>query len=206
MNFLEFSKLFANQVVLDIRNAENYFGRIDRRRLFEWQKKGYITKVVSNHYILGQKSLDDNDLKIIANQIYQPSYVSLQSALAFYRFIPEAVFQITCITTRRNQNFDTQAGAFHYRKVKLNIFWGYSVFKQSNGSFFMADPQKALLDYLYFLPYADQKNVLAEVRFNQEELLAVLDMEKLKTYLQLFQSRKLVKALFLLKEMGYVKP
>jgi predicted transcriptional regulator of viral defense system len=205
MNYFAFSQLFEKQIVVDIRNAELLLGKIDRRRLYEWQQKGYIQKIVNNFYIRKNADIAVDELKIIANQIYQPSYVSLHSALSFYNFIPEAVFQVTSVTTRRNQSIETCIGHFSYRTVKQELFFGYDVMSVNSGSYFLADPQKALLDYLYFLPHADNRKVLEAVRFNALEMKETIDGATLKSYLELFRSPKISRAINVLRKMEYVE-
>jgi predicted transcriptional regulator of viral defense system len=205
MNFVDFTKIFGNHRIIDIRNVVNYFDNLDRRRLYEWQAKRHIIKITNNFYIFAGKPVDDLALKEIASQIYQPSYIGLQSALTYYRFIPEAVFQITNITTRRNKTIRTPVGVFHYRAVKPGLFFGYNAVDMENGSFFISDPEKTLLDYLYFLPHADKKDSLEDARFNLEEIRRTIKVEKMKDYLCLFSSRKLHAAVKSLMEMADVE-
>jgi len=56
MNFLEFSKVFGDTRVIDIRNVITRFNGFDRRRLYEWQKRGFLLKVASNFYIHGREA------------------------------------------------------------------------------------------------------------------------------------------------------
>ena len=142
---------------------------------------------------------------MIACQIYQPSYISLESALAYYHFIPEAVFQIICVTTRRNKIITTEIGEFKYRALKPSLFFGYQSIESGNKHFFMADPEKALLDALYFLPNADEKAVLKEMRFNSEEIRRKIDLKKIRNYLRLFSSPKLRRAVKCLTEVTHAE-
>ena len=47
MNFREFTDVFGDDPVIDIRNVKTYFGGLDRRRLYEWQQRGLIVKLVN---------------------------------------------------------------------------------------------------------------------------------------------------------------
>jgi len=87
----------------------------------------------------------------IANQLYQPSYISFEYALAYYGLLPEMPYTITSATSKATRNFTINSQTFSYRSIKKTIFTGYSLIKQNNRSFLMADPQKAYLDYLYFV-------------------------------------------------------
>ena len=205
MNFLRFKKIFDNHSIIDARNIVAYFDHIDRRRLYEWQKKGYIIKVVNNYYVMAGKPVDDQVLKNIACQIYHPSYIGLESALAYYGFIPEAVFQTVGITTRRNKTIRTPIGDFRYCSIQRSLFFGYTAVETGAARFFISDPEKTLLDSLYFLPFSDKKEVLEAMRFNIEEMGRLVDIAKMRNYLKLFSSRKLNKAVRRLMEAMDVK-
>jgi len=201
MNYIEFVRKFENSSVIDIRNVVTCFNGIDRRRLYEWQKKKYIQRVVNNFYVFTGRPIDERNLRIIACRIYQPSYIGLESALAYYNFIPEAVFQTICVTTRRNTIIKTKIGDFRYRSLKPDLFFGYRTIEMEGESFFVADPEKALLDVLYFLPNADEKAVLEEMRFNSQEILRRIDPDRMRKYLSLYGSPKMEKAVKCLMEV-----
>ena len=85
----------------------------------------------------------------IAFLLYQPSYLSLESALAWYGFIPEIVYGYTSVTAKIPRTFENVFGRFIYRHVKSELFWGYVEMKTDHGPFLLAEPEKALLDYFY---------------------------------------------------------
>ncbi len=47
---------------------------------------------------------------LLANHVYGPSYVSMDSALSFYGMIPERVYEISSATTKTSRQFRTPAG------------------------------------------------------------------------------------------------
>jgi hypothetical protein len=61
-------------------------------------------------------------LPLIANHLYGPSYVSLDYALGHYGLIPEAVRQITSVTTRRGKTYDTPLGRFFDERLVLRVY------------------------------------------------------------------------------------
>ena len=201
MTYNNFLKVFGNERVIDIRNVEVFFGGIDRRRLYEWQKRGLIRKLVSNFYAIAGKPVDDQGLRTIACQIYAPSYVGLESALSWYGFIPEAVFQTTCVTARRNRSIRTAAGDFRYRKIAPRLFFGTNVVSRGADHFFISDPEKTLLDHFYFSPRSDDRQALEGMRLNADAIRRTVDMEKIERYLDIFLSRKLKKAVRILGEI-----
>ena len=107
MQYLEFQKSFNNFTVFslaDIRQVEPGFYR---RRLNEWQGKGYLKKVIKGYYIFSGMVLKESVLFEIANRIYNPSYISFEMALAYYGLIPESVYGITSASTRKTSHFRT---------------------------------------------------------------------------------------------------
>ncbi|MFH0762291.1 MAG: hypothetical protein V1925_00145 [Candidatus Omnitrophota bacterium] len=141
------------------RRGQNILNQLSR-----WQSRRLIFKLRRGIFIL-----NENDRKItpsryyLAGQLYAPSYISLESALSFYGLIPESVFDLTCVTTRKTIRFSNCLGRFIYQHIKPVGFSGYKLVKDENGlEFFMAEPEKAVVDFLYFnLPnlkkYARQK-------------------------------------------------
>ena len=87
------------------------------------------------------------DPLVLAPLIYGPSYVSLETALSWYGLIPERVDEITSVTCKRAKLFRTPLGRFSYLPVN-EVAYSYGVGLQSaaGGSFFLAEPEKALCD------------------------------------------------------------
>jgi hypothetical protein len=54
----------------------------------------------------------------LAQRICGPSYISLESALAYWGWIPEGVQAITSVTGGRSMTFDTPVGVFTYTRVR----------------------------------------------------------------------------------------
>ena len=83
----------------------------------------------------------------VAALIYGPSYVSLESALSHHGLIPERVDEITSVTCKRAKRFQTPLGRFTYRPVNESAFsYGVALEDVEGGSFFLAEPEKALCD------------------------------------------------------------
>ncbi|MCL2888870.1 MAG: hypothetical protein FWE65_00425 [Eggerthellaceae bacterium] len=112
--------------------------------------QGLLVRVQKGLYQVSEIiSGTQTDPYLIANHLYGPSYVSLESALQEYGLIPEAVYSIESITLKRSKHFLTQFGAFHYHHVPSAY---YSVGMQTKRtkagySYLIASPEKALCDH-----------------------------------------------------------
>ena len=114
-----------------------------------WVKKGYLIRLKNGLYAF-RREMEKVRGEEVAFLLCQPSYLSLESALAWYGFIPEIVHVFTRVTARTTRSFENACGRFIYRHVKAELFWGYVEKKtEDHAPFLLAEPEKALLDYLY---------------------------------------------------------
>lgn len=174
---------------------------MDSKRLVEWQERGYIKKIINKWYLFSSVLLTEHLLLRISNCIHSPSYISLDSALSFYHFIPEAVYTQQAVSTKKTVRYNTVAGRFNYQSVKPALYFGYTILVQENIPVLMADPEKALLDYLYLHPIIKTLDDIHAVRFNITALQETIDWEKLGTYARVFNSATLNKKIELLKKL-----
>lgn len=106
-------------------------------------KKGILTRLTKRRYHFVFLPSDDFQ---IANFLYSPSYISLESALSFYGIISQFPYQITSITLRKTKTFKVGKKEFSFSHIKENLFFGY----EQKEKFLLALPEKALFDCLYF--------------------------------------------------------
>ncbi len=86
----------------------------------------------------------------LAALIYEPSVVSLESALSYHGWIPETVYATTSVSPKRAQEFKTPVGLFTYKRVSARAFYvGVARIATQTGTFFMAEPWRALADTIY---------------------------------------------------------
>lgn len=87
----------------------------------------------------------------IAQRIYGPSYISIESALRWHDWIPEAVYTFTSVSLKNSRDFDTPLGHFSYHRIPQKVFYtGVHQATDENGDVFLiASPLKALTDYVY---------------------------------------------------------
>ena len=97
--------------------------------------------------LYGLKSDPPSELEI-ANRLYLPSYVSFEYALAHYRIIPESVYTITSATPKITREFIVQDKSYEYYRIKKEAYRGYRSEKKDRSIILIAEPEKALADYL----------------------------------------------------------
>ena len=115
---------------------------------------------------------------LLANHIYGPSYVSMQTALRFYGLIPEAVYSIQSMTTGIARDYENAIGTFNYTHVPSDYYNVGVTMKEENGaSFMIATPEKALCDLMVYTSnlnlrfQTSVRNYLEEdIRFDMDEL------------------------------------
>jgi hypothetical protein len=158
-----------------------------------WVKKGYLIRLKNGIYAF-RREKEKLRGETIAFVLCQPSYISLESALAWYGFIPEIVYAYTSVTARITRTFENDCGRFIYRHVKSGLFWGYVEIKTDHGPYLLAEPEKALLDYFYLnLARIDNEADFENIRLNEEQMGKTLDREKLLRYLKAFDVKKMEK-------------
>lgn len=116
-----------------------------------WRKQGHLIPIKRGIYVLSE-DLRKQPLSMgfIANNLLLPSYVSLEYALSYYDLIPEMVTVYTSVTTQKTTIFKTPVGIFEYHSIKESLFKGFTKANEASRDYFIATPEKAILDFFYF--------------------------------------------------------
>jgi len=165
----DFTKLFN----VSARRASNFLVR-------NLKQNSNFIKIKKGLYIFASNS----PIKFeVANKIYQPSYISFETALSYYNIIPEAVYTITSATTKGTKDLEIQNTSYKYYKLKKELFFGYKPVTIQQKIVLMADKEKALLDYIY-LASLKKKPIL-----NERIDLSKIDKDKWDYYVKLFKEK-----------------
>jgi len=147
------------------------------------------------------------DLFETAQQIYGPSYISLESALAYHGWIPESVHTVTSACMLRSRDFKTPVGEFSYKRIPTKVFYDNTetVGSAEQGTFFMAKPLKALADYIYIYKkdWKDTGPAKSSLRVDPESFKEVRK-DEIRKLQQAYPSRRVqifIKAVA--EELGY---
>lgn len=188
-------KLKLHQVIKKLKEKKmNLFTPLEFKRVFgasywacQWfikihAKEGVFVKLRKGLYMLSDYPANHY---LIANRLYEPSYISFDAALSFYGIIPETIYAVTSATTKTTREFKAGNVNFTYHKLKKEIYTGYKPIKYSDSTVLIAEPEKAMADYLYFV-------ALRRRGLHYERLdLKKIKKTKLLEYAKLFKQPKM---------------
>jgi predicted transcriptional regulator of viral defense system len=191
MRYQELKEHFKDFVFFSLKDIKKIEPTFHRRRLSEWKEKGYIKNIINAFYVFADQEADENILFFTANRVYSPSYISLETAMGYYGFIPESVFAVTSVSTRKTRTFSSLYGKMIYKHIHPRYFFGYRLVEFGGVRFKIASPEKAVLDFLYLNSQIKSKEDMDELRLNLEEMQKKVDPEKFKEFLQKFGKQSL---------------
>jgi len=183
MNYLDFKENMFEISCFNVNQIYVKYPNFDRNNLTRWVKKGRLVRLRRGYYSFPEFKKHTGFSYFIANRIYQPSYISLYTALAFYGLIPEAVVQITSVTSLKTATFVNEFGEFSYKTVKNDLMFGYDLKTESNDiTIKFAKPEKALLDLLYLYPFYDNIEAMIDLRLDADVLHNELDLKLMNRF------------------------
>ncbi len=107
-----------------------------------------IVRIKKGLYVLGKEYNKPYNKFVLANLIYGPSYITAQTAMAFWNMIPERVELTISMTMKKKKQVETPVGKFSYLYCPKKAF-NIGVRLEDTGdqkSFLIASPEKALCD------------------------------------------------------------
>lgn len=147
-------------------------------------KKGEIARLRKNAYILPEKI---SNIRKISFELYQPCYLSFESALNDYGILSQIPYVLTFATTNKSKKIILANQKIEFRQIKKELFSGY---RTQNG-IFTAESEKALADQIYFISKG-----LASLNFEELDL-SKISLEKLLSIIKVYPkaSQRLVRNL-----------
>ena len=170
--------------IFSARDVQTLFGvspTATTMLLHRYTKRGFIIRIKRGLYVFPDSLPPE---LYLANKLYSPSYISREFALSYHRVIPETVYEITSVTTKTTQKFERLGKVYSYRHIMKKAFTGYTVEKQQNITFRIADAEKAFVDTLYYRVLFGMKPLS---RFNKERI----NPTKALQYAKIFGNQKL---------------
>lgn len=142
-----------------------------RVQLSRFAKRGLLERLKNGVYAFADRPVDE---LVLASILYRPSYVSLETALNLYGVIPDIPAIVTSVTSVTSNTFTTRRGTYSYSRLATRLFFGFNqqTDPQSGLAYSLAEPEKALLDWLYLrrlTQLTDQR--LDAAKLNRRRLL-----------------------------------
>lgn len=170
----------------EYRSFGNVYNKIAREErdgnLIKLKRGLYATKDVKNPLV-------------VANYIFAPSYISFETALAYYNMIPERVYLIKSATYKKNKTkvYENKLGRFMYEDVSKQVFaYGVDIIEIEGFSVQIASREKALLDMIASVPPRSNIKEVEELLFDDlrisEDVYSQLDMNKMYELAKLYKS------------------
>ena len=178
----------TKQVLLELlKEYKRPFDKIN-----ELVKQEILVLVKNGLYIPGPASLVRGpESYLLANHIWGPSYVSLESAMSYWGMIPERVYEVSSVTTKLSKIYNTPIGRYSYAHVPLPYYTlGIKQRKLTDKqNVLMASPEKALCDKVITtsgILLRSKKQVsqflIEDLRISEDRLQS-LNTEEMKSWL-----------------------
>ena len=199
-SYIEFKEKLLPEGCFSSHQAKAFFPTFDRNNLSRWTDNGLLIRLRQEWYAFPEMLQRPDFSRYIANRIYRPSYISLHTALSIYGMIPEAVTDVTSVTTLKTARFENSFGQYTYQNVKQKLFFGYkpvplainkAFVNTPQQTWLLAHPEKALLDLLYLYPIYDNKAELEQLRLDEDFMVNELNIDRLHEYLDKIQNKAL---------------
>lgn len=128
-------------------------------------RRGDLIRLKRGVFLFPESQVDEF---VVANVLYSPSYVSLESVLSGAGIIPETVDSVTSVSPVTSKKISNTLGVFLYSKINRSLFFGFTqVYDPQSSRYYQAAlPEKALLDWLYIRQIKPSE----DLRINKEPL------------------------------------
>lgn len=172
------------QDILEIEKESSFYSIL--KRLLQNE---VLLKIERGKYLLKNAKINDFSL---ANFVYNPSYISFESALNFYGILSQFPKEVTNATFKKTKEKIIGERVFSFTHIKKDLFWGY----EKKEDFLIAFPEKALLDQLYLSSKGLRSISLDEYDFSN------LNIERIEKFINKFpRTKQFIKAVKDLKKI-----
>jgi len=162
----------------DLARRYNVQEIVARNALRRYESRGLVEHISNKVYI---NRLNQNfSPRELVNILRPESYVSLESALVDRGITTQSPAILTCVTTGYPKTFRSPSVTLAYRKISKELYWGFEEKRTRYNTYRIAEPEKALLDWIYLSRQEGLPTPLDEIN------LQFLDRQKLRAYAERF--------------------
>ena len=144
------------------------------KALSRLEKRGLVNRVADGVYL--NRFVRDHSATDFIGILRPDSYVSLESALHHWGLSTQSPATLTCVTTGKPKEYRTPMFTITFRSISKRLFWGFVEKRTRYSKYRIAEPEKALLDWIYLSLQAGLAPSLDEIDFKP------VDKEKLMQY------------------------
>ncbi len=192
MEFIRIRSQIQNLPAFNLSDLRKIDPNFYKRQLMDWIKRGYIKPLAGEYYLLSDATISEDRLLMFANTLYKPSYISLESALAYYSVIPETVQGITSVSSKKTKEYESDWGVFSYRSIKPVLMLGFEIVEgRDQIKYLIARLEKAVLDYLYLNSHVNSIQDFEGMRWNKQNLAGLEANERFQRYCKIFNKKAL---------------
>ena len=151
--------------------------RSPRNKIANLEIEGKLIRLKRGLYVVSpNESGKLLSTELIANHLYGPSYVSMESALRYYGLIPESIHVVKSMAAKRSRVFENSISRFEYINCREDYYpIGINQKIGDDHSFLIASPEKALCDLIAYTPEVRPRFIKSMVSYLEEDIR--LDME-----------------------------
>jgi predicted transcriptional regulator of viral defense system len=149
-----------------------------RKALFRLEKRNLVSRITKGVYV--NRLVRDYSPQDFVAILKPDSYVSLESALNHWGLSTQSPVALTCVTTAKPNEYRTTIFSIVFRKISKRLFGGFVEKQTRYAKYRIAEPEKALLDWIYLSLQLGLKPALDEIDFKRS------DKQKLVEYARKF--------------------
>jgi|SRR3989339_47395 len=154
----------------EFRNIMNLTLNSAKFLLLRYTARGLLARLKRDLYALKDQM---PSTWFLANHLYRPSFISRESALSYYGLIPESLYAVTSVTVKPTRHYDLNEVAYEYHSIKKEAFRSYRAVQISGETVLVAEKEKALADYLYFV-FLKKQTLNKRLKLNRIKKLSLV--------------------------------
>ena len=135
--------LRVDELARELNTSEVAVGNALRRQ----EERGLVEHLGKKIFI-NRLVLDFSGRELI-NTLRPESYLSLETVLRDSGISTQSPTVLTCVTPGRPGEFRAKSVSISFRRISKNLFWGFQEKRTRYGKYNIAEPEKALLDWVY---------------------------------------------------------
>jgi predicted transcriptional regulator of viral defense system len=163
-------KFFTTKDLKDLLEIEN-------RRTFEetikrLEEEKILTKIERGKYLKTKSNYQKFE---IAQFIYNPSYISFETALSYHGLIDQLPFEIACATPKKGVEKKFEDQIYSYLHIQKELYIGFT----KEDEYLIALPEKAIFDQIYLsITGSKSENIIKEIEKDSFDMDKVLEYVK----------------------------